>query len=66
MFAVCFGIIVFVFSFFPVSYYPDAESMNYSVLMTTAVVGFSVVYYVVWARKEFKGPIVEVDIPGDA
>lgn len=66
VFAVCFGIIVFVFSFFPVSYYPDAESMNYSVLMTTAVVGFSVVYYVVWARKEFKGPIVEVDIPGDA
>ncbi|KAI4191903.1 MAG: hypothetical protein LQ346_004571 [Caloplaca aetnensis] len=66
VFAVCFGIIIFVFSFFPVSYHPDAAGMNYSVLMTAAVVGFSVVYYVVWARKEFKGPIVEVDILGDA
>lgn len=34
--------------------------MNYSVVMTAGVVILSVVYYVVWARREFKGPIVEV------
>ncbi|KAL8831384.1 MAG: hypothetical protein Q9170_005319 [Blastenia crenularia] len=61
-FAVCFGIIIFVFSFFPVSYHPGVAGMNYSVLMTAAVVIFSVVYYVFWARKEFKGPIVEIEL----
>lgn len=60
--AVCFGIIIFVFSFFPVSYHPGAAGMNYSVLMTTAVVIFSILYYVVWARREFKGPIFEVTL----
>ncbi|KAL9013793.1 MAG: hypothetical protein Q9173_001537 [Seirophora scorigena] len=60
VFAVCFGIIIFVFSFFPVSYRPGADGMNYSVVMTPAVAVFSVLYYVIWARKEFKGPIVEV------
>ncbi|KAL8775891.1 MAG: hypothetical protein Q9194_003536 [Teloschistes cf. exilis] len=58
-FAVAFGIIIFVFSFFPASYHPEPDTMNYSVLMTAAVVIFSVVYYVVWARREFKGPVVE-------
>ncbi|KAL8660852.1 MAG: hypothetical protein Q9202_006135 [Teloschistes flavicans] len=58
-FAVAFGIIIFVFSFFPASYHPAPDTMNYSVLMTAAVVLFSVVYYVVWARREFKGPVVE-------
>ena len=33
--------------------------MNYSVLMTFSVVLFAVLYYVLWARKEFHGPIVE-------
>ncbi|KAL8709200.1 MAG: hypothetical protein Q9220_006080 [cf. Caloplaca sp. 1 TL-2023] len=59
VFAVAFGCIIFVFSFFPVYYRPGAELMNYSVVMTTAVVVFAVVYYLLWARKEFKGPVVE-------
>ncbi|KAL8686759.1 MAG: hypothetical protein Q9218_006884 [Villophora microphyllina] len=58
-FAVCFGIIIFVFSFFPASYHPAPDTMNYSVLMTFAVILFSIIYYIVWARREFKGPIVE-------
>ncbi|KAL8730063.1 MAG: hypothetical protein Q9181_004794 [Wetmoreana brouardii] len=60
LFAVCFGIIIFVFSFFPVYYHPGAELMNYSVLMTFAVGIFALIYYLVWATREFKGPIVEV------
>ncbi len=35
--------------------------MNFSVLMTGTVVLFAVLYYVLWARKEYEGPIVEVD-----
>lgn len=60
LFAVCFGIIIFVFSFFPVLTPVAAASMNYSVLMTGSVILFAVFYYVVWARREYKGPIVEV------
>lgn len=36
--------------------------MNYSVVITAAVVIISVLYYIVWARKEFKGPIVELQL----
>ena len=34
--------------------------MNYSILMTAAVVLFAVFYYVVYANKVYTGPIVEV------
>lgn len=36
--------------------------MNWSVVVTGAVVGFSVVYYVVWGRRGFRGPVVEVEV----
>jgi len=58
--AVCFGIIIFIFSFFPVATPVTPQSMNYSVVMSAFVLIAAVVYYIVWARKEFKGPIVEV------
>ena len=35
--------------------------MNYSVLVTGVVVGVSVVYYLIWGRKVFKGPLVDVE-----
>lgn len=34
--------------------------MNYSVLVTGAVVGFAAVYYWLWARRWYEGPVVEV------
>jgi len=58
--AVCFGIIIFVFSFFPIATPVTPQSMNFSVVMSAFVLIAAVVYYIVWARKEFKGPIVEV------
>ena len=59
-FAVAFGIIIFFFSFWPVTTPVTAEHMNFSVLMTGSVVLFAVLYYVVWARKVYEGPVVEV------
>jgi amino acid transporter len=53
-------IIIFIFSFFPPMANPDAKNMNYASLMTGFVLLFSIVYYAVWARKEYEGPIVEV------
>ena len=59
-FAVLFGIIIFFFSFWPVTTPVSAAHMNFSVLMTGSVVLFAVLYYVVWARKTYEGPVVEV------
>ncbi|OAA54694.1 amino acid/polyamine transporter I [Cordyceps fumosorosea ARSEF 2679] len=48
------------FSFWPPAPVSDAKDMNFSVLMTGAVVIFSIVYYLVWAKRDYKGPIREV------
>lgn len=34
--------------------------MNYTILTTGAVVVLSVVYYLAWARKLYKGPVIEI------
>ncbi|KAL8860951.1 MAG: hypothetical protein Q9178_002706 [Gyalolechia marmorata] len=59
-FAVAFGLIIFFFSFWPVATPVTPATMNYSILMTAAVVLFAVLYYVVYAKKVYRGPIVEV------
>ena len=59
-FAIIFGLIIFFFSFWPVATPVDAAHMNFSVLMTGFVALFAILYYVIWARKSYKGPIVEV------
>ncbi|MCJ1310300.1 hypothetical protein MMC25_003962 [Agyrium rufum] len=60
-FAVAYMLLIFFFSFWPASTPVAAADMNYSVLILGSVVLFSVVYYVVWARKVYKGPIVEIE-----
>ena len=59
-FAVGYGIIVFIFSFFPPTVNPDAAHMNYACLMTGAIMLGATVYYCLYARKVYTGPIVEV------
>ena len=39
-----------------------AENMNYSVLVTFAAIAFSIVYYFIWGKKQYKGPLVERDV----
>ena len=55
-------VVVLVFSLFPTAVDPVASRMNYSSLMTGAVLVFAVVYYVVYARRIYKGPVVEIDL----
>lgn len=55
-------ILILVFSFFPAAMkIADPIEMNYSVVIMGFVVIFSMAYYVVYARKTYEGPIVEVD-----
>lgn len=60
VFACIYLIIVFFFSFWPPGTPVGPETMNYSILVTSVVAAFSVIYYLVWARREYDGPVVEL------
>ena len=59
-FAVCYGTIVIIFCFFPTTVNPDPAHMNWACLITAAVIFFAVIYYLIFAHKVYKGPVVEV------
>jgi choline transport protein len=50
------------FSYWPTALPVTAANMNYSSLCLGVVAIFSMVYYVLWARKTYNGPIVEVQM----
>lgn len=50
------------FSFWPSFAQVTVQNMNWAVLVTSVIAGMSIVYYVVWARKVYRGPVVEVDV----
>lgn len=52
--------VVVFFSFWPTQRPVTAANMNYAVLITGAIVIISLVYYLVWARRVYTGPVVEV------
>lgn len=59
-FACGYLIMVVFFSFWPTERPVTAENMNYAVLVTAAIVIFSLVYYHVWAKRVYTGPVIEV------
>jgi choline transport protein len=60
IFSVLFLVLAFVLAFFPQSPHPEAKDMNWSIVVYGAVVLFSVVYFAVWGRKRYLGPVVYV------
>lgn len=60
IFAICYLIVVGFFSFWPPLLSPTPASMNYSVLVSGSVAVFSVIYYLIRARKEYNGPVIEI------
>ncbi|KAH7120739.1 amino acid/polyamine transporter I [Dendryphion nanum] len=61
--ACCYLLLLIFFSFWPVSLdVKRGESMNWAVLVTGGVALFSTGYYMIWARKSYNGPIVEIDL----
>ncbi|KAI4275921.1 MAG: hypothetical protein LQ337_002836 [Flavoplaca oasis] len=58
--AVCYGTIVIIFCFFPSEVSPDAAHMNWACLITAVVIFFAVAYYLVYAKKVYQGPVVEI------
>ncbi|KAB8252476.1 amino acid/polyamine transporter I [Aspergillus flavus] len=61
-FAVAFMTIAVFFSFWPPMNNVSAESMNYSVVGMGGVILLSLLYYLVRARKVYKGPVVELQV----
>ncbi|MCJ1383295.1 hypothetical protein MMC17_006408 [Xylographa soralifera] len=57
-------VVVLIFSFWPTAINPTPETMNYSSLMVGATILFSVLYYMVWARKVYVGPVIEICLSG--
>ncbi|KAI0440548.1 amino acid/polyamine transporter I [Xylaria telfairii] len=51
------------FSFWPSFIKVTPQNMNWSVLVTGTAMIFSVSYYLLWARKVYKGPIIETTTP---
>jgi choline transport protein len=53
-------VVIVIFSFFPPSTpVPSLAGMNWSVVMFFGVILLSMVYYFVWARRFYTGPVVE-------
>lgn len=58
--AILFLAVVLTFSFFPLTRDVTAHSMNWSIVIFTAVVILSLSYYALYARKVYKGPVTRV------
>ncbi|KAF2191380.1 amino acid transporter [Zopfia rhizophila CBS 207.26] len=55
--AICFLALAFTFLFFPVAPHPNPQSMNWSCLLFGFIVSFSLVYYYIWGRHNYVGPV---------
>lgn len=53
-------VVIWFFSFFPPAIPVEASTMNYSSLVFGATVLYSIVYYLIWGRKQYNGPVVEI------
>ena len=53
-------LVILIFSFFPLTKNVDPSTMNWSVVIFGGVVMVSLGYYVIYARKVYKGPVTRV------
>ncbi|KAI0886336.1 amino acid transporter [Annulohypoxylon maeteangense] len=59
IFSCIYLVFIFFFSFWPPALEVTPQTMNYAVLVFGTVIMFSMLYYAVWARKVYSGPIIE-------
>jgi hypothetical protein len=53
-------LVIWTFSFFPLTKNVDPSTMDWGVAIFGGVVMISLVYYVIHARKVYKGPVTRV------
>lgn len=59
-FACCYIVAIGFFSFWPPGADVTPKNMNFSVLLLGGIAVLSALYYLLWARRTFTGPIMEV------
>jgi choline transport protein len=59
--AICYLLLIIFFSCWPATNHTTFANMNFAVLVTGAVLIFSMAYYFMFAKKSYTGPVVEVD-----
>lgn len=55
--AVVYLCVAFVFAFFPTFPHPTPDLMNWNILIYGVVVIFSLVYFFIYGRKMYEGPV---------
>ncbi|KAI1777982.1 putative GABA permease [Hypoxylon cercidicola] len=60
IFSCIYLLFVFFFSFWPSYREVTPQNFNWAVLVFGAVILFSLLYYMTWARKIYSGPIIEI------
>lgn len=58
--AIAFAFVQFLFVFFPTAPNPTVPYFNWTLLVFVVVVLWSVVYYLVWGKKAYQGPVTYV------
>ena len=58
--AMCYLMPIFVFAFFPVTSTVTPESMNWAIVMFGGIMGFALVWYLIWGHKEYVPPVALV------
>jgi choline transport protein len=53
-------ILVFIISFFPLATPVSPQSMNWNCLVYGIVVIFALIYYLIWGKYHYNGPVVHV------
>ncbi|PWY87966.1 choline transport protein [Aspergillus sclerotioniger CBS 115572] len=59
-FAIAFSIIMMFFGCWPPENHPAPEKVNYSIAIFVGVTLLSILYYVAYARKSYRGPTIEI------
>ncbi|MCJ1453402.1 hypothetical protein MMC28_003749 [Mycoblastus sanguinarius] len=61
-FACVYIVFVIYWSFWPPATPVTVENMYYSMLVTSVVIIFSVVYYYIWSKEQYFGPLIEREV----
>lgn len=59
LFAIIYVLVILFFSFWPPDVPVDGAKMNYTILVTGAVLIFSVTWYLAWGRRDYKRPLID-------
>lgn len=60
--ACCYLVLIWTFGFFPPAIPVTLASMNWSSLVFGGTALFAVFYYIVWGRRQYRGPLIEISL----